>query len=415
MVKRILFVSLFALLLSGVAFPQAADWPTNIGARYNGMGNTGSAIVTGGSSIAMNPAGLANIQKFDVEATANLVIMTMQSPSNGDNTEDSLTSTSAIGLFGMGYRINEIFTVGFLLYAPGGGGAVRENVTMGISPIPRDVEGYLIFLEFGPCIAINLPGNLKLGFVYRINYAENWAKTFNYDLATSSLSYNDIHMNGYGFTGYRVGLQWDPLDTLHFGISYRSFTKIKLEGTTESEFMSGPFTGMTTDSDTTMEQRYADGIHAGVSYEFIPDRLTVNFDYTLNFWSRYQSATTKTTTFGITTRTTIPYRWYDTHCFKVGTEWWVFDWFAFRAGFSYSTTAANPRYHNILSYGAPGPNYTFSAGFGFKFGESWNLDIAINYMYNNGEVETSDKSMYSTIGEYQYNGFYIAIGGSYKM
>ena len=435
MLKRILFVSLFALLLSGIAFPQGFDIPVNTAARHNAMANSGSAVVTGGTAIAMNPAGLAGIKKMEVEATFNSIALMMEAPANGNDTSESLTAYSAIGLFGAGYRLNEMITVGFLLYAPSGGGAEQKDVHLGlggtgptsISVAPQDIGGYLIFLEFGPCIAINLPGNIKIGFVYRINYVENWAKTLQAQafspVGPFLSTYNELHTSGYGFTGYRIGIQWDPLDTLHFGASYRSFVKMKMEGENEALVVNNinplgsPAVGSTIDSDVSQYQRYADGFVVGATYEIMPDQLSVHFDYGMNFWSRYQSLITKSTSGGTTTTTTVPFKTYDVHCFRLGAEFWALDWIAVRLGFSYSTQAANARYQTPLSSGSPGPAITYAAGIGFNFGENWALDLSFNYMTNEGSVDASDQGLYAgtTRGDYVNNAVYIGIGGRYRM
>ncbi|MBN1534388.1 MAG: outer membrane protein transport protein [Spirochaetes bacterium] len=410
MLKRVVFLCLFAVLFSGIAFSQSYDIPPNLSARINSMAGSGSAITSGGMAIAMNPAGMANTRSFEAEGTFTSIALMMTNPANGPYLEKNVIGYSAIGGFGMGYRLGEVVTVGFLLYAPSGGGVRNSNVTMGYPVWPKDFDGYLVFLEFGPCIALNLPGGFKIGFVYRINYTESWSTLYNYSstpVMGSNYLYVKNHLSGYGFDGFRVGIQWDPTDEFHIGVAYRSFVKINADGKSRIQ----PFDIGVGISQT---QRYADGFHAGLSYEFIPDRLTVNVDYVLNFWSRYKNRTLET--MGIPNVTRLRNK--DVHGIRVGIEWWVTDTIAVRAGYNISSGQARAKYQNLLSSGAPGRCQVMAAGAGFRLNERWILDLSLSYMINEGRVTGFDYVRGGGIampGNYKNNGFFAGIGARYNL
>ncbi len=415
MLKRTLLLCLFTVFAAGTAFSQSYDMPINTGARMNAMANSGSAIVDGGVAIAMNPAGLANTKKIQVEGTFNQIAILMGNPANGAYREKSVTAYSAIGLFGMGVRLNEVITVGFLLYAPSGGGVRNKNVTMGFPVVPKDFDGYLVFLEFGPAIALNLPGGFKIGFVYRINYAESWSSLYTYDPSGSFLGqnymYNTNHLSGYGFTGYRIGIQWDPVDTFHMGVSYRSYVKIESDGTSDIQPYGYPFDVSVNIAQTL---RYADGIQAGVSYEFIPDRLTVNADYILNFWSRYKNRTTEM--MGIPNVTKLRNK--NVHGARIGAEFAATDRLILRLGFSWSSGQANRRYQNLLSMGAPGTCQVYGGGVTYRLAENWDISFAANYMINQGHVSGFDYvkgGMVAVPGDYKNNGMFLSLGLRYNL
>ena len=420
MIKRCLFAFLFVVCTASYVYSNALDIPFTYGSRLNAMAGAGSAIADGGTAIAVNPAGLANVENFNFEGALNSMIMTLQTPANGQNTRKTITAYNALGFFGMGVRLSEVVTVGFLLYTPSGGGARQEDVTFGLNVPPNDFGGYLIFLEFGPCIAINLPGGLKIGFVYRINYVESWAKTYFVDgsgmfrtsfgsIWTSDNYYSQMHQSGYGFNGIRVGLQWSPTDSFHFGIAYRSMAKINTKGTMRMNPVGEAYS---IELDIEQLQRYASQLKTGFSIFFTPGFL-MSFDYTLDFYTEYEKTTLEIVGIGMGTE----YRAKNAHAFRLGFEYMITDSVPFRIGYGYSTGYGNRLYHNAASTGAPGPNQFWSIGTGFDINDSWEMSFALAYMYNAGTVRYSDMAAQrgAVAGQYKSKGFYISLGVRYNV
>jgi|GEM_PF-906660 len=427
MIKRTFLIVLISLWGAGAALANhALEIPQTYGARLNGTAAAGMAHADGGVAMSVNPAGLASIQKFMFEGTVTGMILTLRAPVNGPSQEKQLTSYSTLGLFGSGVRLHERIVIGFLLYTPSGGGQRYKNVHFGLFPLgpKNDFYGHMVFIEYGPAIAVNLPGNIRIGFVYRFNYIENWARLNAPDNALNPqyVFRLDSHMKGYGFSGYRAGLQWDALEWLHIGAAYRSFVKMETSGKQKQRIVgsaTGLGTGLSLGKKTIKENvRYADSASGGITFEPVAKTLYLNLDYSYDLYgTRYKSVIVKVA--GVSQ--TMPYRAKDTHNIRFGIEWYVTPNLPLRAGMGWQNGYGNPRYHNHTSTGAPGRSFIWSIGTGYRFAEKWHLDIALAYMHNIGNV-TDTESFDSFVkygkpvavaGGYSASGYYASMGLRY--
>jgi len=394
MIKKALWAGLFLFIFIGNLYSQALDIPFIFGAKHNAMAGAGSAHVKGGTSIAMNPAGLAEIKDFEAEITVTNMYMELKAPVNGPGTRSTTKAYYPLMFFGMGKRLNDLLTAGFLVYTPSGGGAVFHGINVGDPYLPRnDFNGKLAFVEFGPCLAVNLPWGFKLGFVYRFNYIEQWASM--YDVSMLALkTYNYSHLRGYGMQGVRAGIQWHPIDQLHIGASFRTRVVMDIKGDSRvtiaqdnvtSALIPGlPVTGLAglrMTLPTASTARYAEMMTAGITYEYLKDTVFLSFDYSRAWYSCYKSITVQKP-FPMM----IPVKAKDTDIFRFGAELWINKNVPLRFGIGHDSGCANEKYHNYRTNGAPAPAYYFGIGTGYRFEKDLEINIAFNYMVNTGRV-----------------------------
>ncbi|MBN1999551.1 outer membrane protein transport protein [candidate division KSB1 bacterium] len=432
MKKRTAVLLTLGVILAFVSplFPSALDLTVAYNARANAMASAGMAVAEGAMSIGLNPAGLGRINKFQFEATLNNMLVARTAPAQRDG--KGIESDSYLPLFYIGgtYRINDLITVGLNVYTPGGGGAIYDDINFHHPLLaPKEMGGQLVFIEGGPAVALNLPANLTLGIAYRIDYVKqtfNMYLPFASDYLPSGYTYNKLDISGVGYQGIRVGLQWDPTEKLHFGVSFRNKIEVDLDGTTEAwgDFLTP--TGATAyqmatkdPMDTKMKMKSCDKLIAGVTYDIIKDKWMASLDVMQTFYSQYDSIiiTNEGETAMGPLKTETPLRYVYDNCtgVAVGTEYWMKPNLPVRAGVHYSTAFYNEKYFSPISGIAPAPVLTIGLGTGYRLSECAVVDVSYNFVTSKGTIEASPPYPDAWPGDYELSANYIAVNFIYKL
>lgn len=407
-----------ALLVSCLSIAHEAhagpiDLP-NTNARVVAMGGTGAGHIDTSVAMVLNPAGIGHVKKFQTEATINNLVITLQAPANGPNTKVKSMTYGPMFFLGGTYRPHKWVAVGLYGHTPAGGGASYKDVNYNIPNLPgRDFGGTLMMMEFGPTVALVLPFNLRIGVGYRISYAmqgfEGYQIVPNPAPPPDTLAMtNDMKLSGWGYTGVRVGVQYQPIKPLHIGVVYRSPVKMKLKGSNEIGFFGVPGT-QKLDVKSTMT--YTDRLTVGVSYEILPDMLLASVDYNAIFYGRYKS--TRMSVEGQTEDTVMREKMRHSHLLAAGFEFMVIPSLALRLGFEFASNHNNEDYHNSMSTGSPGHNYTVAAGVGYRVWRQLKLDLTYACIINNGDV--TEQTDYNLVGEYKAVIHFILFSGSFAL
>ncbi|MBN2161225.1 MAG: hypothetical protein JW807_17690 [Spirochaetes bacterium] len=405
---RILLLVLIVFLAVTGAYPNAFDISTDYSAEMNGMAGAGMAHCDGGMAIAVNPAGMAGIKKYNFSMTLTNMVVSLEAPANGPGTGVSSTSYAPIGGAGTAYRVHDNITIGIFLFAPSGGGSIIKNVDFGYpmqgyrNVYRRNFSGRLAFIEFGPAVAINLPHGITIGAVYRINFVENWANLWalspGFISGRMEAHYTKVHLSGYGFDGVRVGAQFNPVKQLHVGVAYRNPVRIYTSGKTRIDSAYSV--------KTEKIERYAERYSAGITYEFVPGIFLASLDYEFCGYSRYRYNTVKT--MGLVTIST-PLKRRDTHWARLGFEVMADPRVPVRFGVGAMSGSSNKKYHNITSVGAPGYPFFLGLGSGYRFDEAWELNLSVNFLYNTGRVPMKYFFYGAMPGYYSSLGYFTSI------
>lgn len=411
-------ILLFSLSSTAWAFPD--DMPVSGDGRGNAMVGAGSAVASGGPAIASNPAGLANVKNVSASLAGDLLMISLKAPANGPMTKSSSFSLAPLFYLGGGIRLHELIVVGLNAFLPAGSGAAYPDVNLSgydlsvPNPPKKDWAGSLMIMEFGPAIAFNLPYHLKLGAAYRINY---FAQSFSGysptpisipNLPTSLLVpvEQDMSLSGWGYTGFRVGIQWDPIEVFHIGIAYRSSVKADLKGANKTIARMGTAMGgnIQGELDVKTTTTYADKLSIGLGYDVIPKKLTLVFDYELDLFQRNAKEYTLTVTdeAGNDTKQVVKENARNRHNFRLGGEYWVIDPLAIRAGIAFMTNPKPVEYHNPNTGGAPASSVVAGLGGGYKVIDNLRIDLAYTLVYSEGEVskDNPDLTPYALPGKY---------------
>jgi long-subunit fatty acid transport protein len=408
------------------AYPE--ELPVNGDGKLNSMAMAGSAVVSGGSAVAVNPAGLANTKEISANLAGNLMLLSLQAPANGPMTESSSFSVAPLFYLGAGFRLHEMIVVGLNAYLPAGSGATYENIDYSDFNIPgftgmepKDWSGTLMIMEMGPAIAFNFPYDIKLGAGYRINYFSQSFDGYSAESLTGTVMVvdNDMGLDGWGYTGFRVGIQWDPIEVFHVGVAYRSEVEADLEGSNNMAATT-PLGELELDFDVSTTETYADKLSFGLGYDPIPKKLTLVFDYELDMYEpRNEQYTVVAKSaelqqlIGQEEMTKEVEEHPDNrHTFRLGAEYWVLEPLAIRAGVAYQTQAKKVDYHNPNSGGAPAGYILGAIGGGYQVIDTLRIDLAYNFVYSGGDVPQNldNPTGFAVPGDYMAMANHISLG-----
>jgi long-chain fatty acid transport protein len=383
------------------------DLATVLNARSNAMASAGIAGIRGGVATIANPAGLANTESVQFEATLNNMFINQAGPAQGPLTHSETMIYGPLFLIGGSYRLNDKIVLGVGAYTPAGGGAVYEDVNFNIPTLQkREFGGSIVFSEISAAISYQVNDKLALGAGYRLNYAMQSMSMYDFSqMAQGLITYNEIDLSGGSSNGYRLALEFKATPRLTLAAVYRSAVELNLSGTTtisdsDTELM---------ELDTESTAKYCDRIDVGATFEWIEDKFLVALDYSRNFYSQYENVTLSTK---MGTQS-VPMMFSDCDMVKAGAEYWVTSRIPFRAGLFYGSKFQNVDYHTAISAGAPGAAYLLGMGTGYCLSDMLCVNFAFNYMINTGSVPSDVNSHYAVPGDYESTIMHYVIDFSY--
>ncbi len=397
------------LLNVGLAYGNAYESSLSYPARYNGLMGAGLASVDGGAAAVMNPAGLARTEGRHLEFTVNPLYIHFKGPANGAHTEELTTGVFPLLYLGLAYPITDRVTIGGLLYTPAGAGVTTPDINFNLPDLPKkDSGGSLGVVEMGPVVAVNLSPSLRVGAGYRVNFA--MMKQRAYDLsqmANGMVTYNEMSLSGWGASGFRLGLQYQPTERLHVGLIYKSTVTMDLSGETTVTSVSGE---KLAEIDTDLESVYPDKVGVGLTYEVLPDMLRLLVDCERHFAGKLEDLTLKTPAGG----SVIISKDLDYTNIRIGAEYRPEEQWPIRVGLGYTGQIYNAEYTNPARGAPPGPLYTLATGTSYRFNDQLEMQVAANLTWGSAEVNDADQTAFSVPGDYSLVVPYLALGLTYQ-
>jgi long-subunit fatty acid transport protein len=216
--------ALLSLAWASSAHAAGFDTPILYTARHQAMGGTAIASVDDASAGFHNPAGLQGVRGLGLIGDFSLILGKIEaSPTPSENLE-SETVVAPFFLLGAAYRLRDWLTLGLAGFPVASGGAEYRYPVGRVNPVTWVDSTNIVFFEVTPMLSLNvprdrwLPGKLAFGAGYRVNYV-----TFSRERGEpDELQYLDLNMQGASFTGFRLGLQYQPIDELKLGVVYRN-------------------------------------------------------------------------------------------------------------------------------------------------------------------------------------------------
>jgi len=385
------------LLLSSSTLLFAGGFePSLTGARQLGMGNTGTALIQGASSLLYNPAALVlNDNRFNIHVATNAL---WESSVYYDATSGITARTiDKINYSGSGYMFFKpvrSVAIGFGVYKPYGINTNWEEPWKGRFV----VQNYNFQVtNYQPTVSVKVSKRLSFGagLVFSV-----MKMTFNKDIPLNSVSgkVSALSLLGKsnGTTG-NLGLFYQASDRLRLGLTYKAGLRYKITGAQVTTSVPGDLADSYPSANKFNSSiPLPDVFTVGASYYFTK-RFVVSADISFNQWSVYKEQYIdfdKNT--DLFKDITFVRKWENTRSYRFGIQYLKSCCLSFRAGISYDESPVN--LNNFLPDIIEGGQVSFTGGLGYDFNDHWSIDGAA-IVSDGTQVEGNYHSI-------DYRGFY---------
>lgn len=218
-------------------------------------------------------------------------------------------------------------------------------------------------------------------------------------------------------TGFKLGLTYEPMDTLHLGLSYHGATKPKVEGTVHYEYptLAAPLaaalqavvnapTAKLIDGTATAEVELPDTTSLGVSWDVTPS-VSLGFEASRTGWSKFKELRVK---FGSGQADSVTdENWRNTMYYSLGANWKVSEALLLRVGVAKDQGAIEDTYRTPRI--PDGDRTWLSAGLSYAFSKSFGLDFAYTH------ITVKDGPLELKAGTYGNSNFFRGnLSGTFK-
>lgn len=346
-----------------------------LGRAYAGVGVDGTDI----SGVYYNPATMTLHPGTAIQAGFVAVGLDLAFESNdGSITENGQYNTQAIPHGYISHQINDSMWVGLAMTVPFGMGTEYGD---NWEYAHRGISAEVLTFDFNPNVAWKVSDKLSIGAGMSIQYAAADLKM------KEDLAAGEIDADSWAW-GFNVGLMWSPLENLRFGLSYRSkvshhadgdFTtsNLRVEDTVIGDNpMLGTFDGKASLSTPAWAM-------ATAAWD-VNDLLSLYATFRWTDWSSFDTLEIKSAGVPVTGVKTVENHWQDTYLVSVGADLRFTNWWTFRAGIGYETSAVDdPKYRTSIIPDAD--RLWLALGSSFKATENMQIDVSAAWLHGIGE------------------------------
>lgn len=366
-----------------------------LGRAYAGVGVDGTDI----SGVYYNPATMTLHPGTQIQAGFVAVGLDLAFESNdGRVTENGQYNTQAIPHGYISHQINDSMWVGLAMTVPFGMGTeYDDNWEYG----NRGISAEVLTFDFNPNVAWKVSDKLSLGAGMSIQYAaadlkmRDEVKRGDQSLGTVN---GEVDADSWAW-GFNVGLMWSPLDNLRFGLSYRS----KINHNADGDFtISNPnneiLGGFLQSQGLLNNARSASAtistpawLMATAAWD-VNELLSLYATFRWTDWSSFDTLDIKSSALNATHNgvKTVENHWQDTYLVSVGADLRFTNWWTFRAGIGYETSAVDdPKYRTSIIPDAD--RLWLALGSSFKATENMQIDVSAAWLHGIGERNLWDK------------------------
>lgn len=351
-----------------------------VGSKAISMGGAFIGLADDYSAVFWNPAGLSQLKgsNFSIFGTFLMPKSTYKSDSYGIDatTESKVYMSGAMGYF---KSISDKLTIGLAAYVPSGLG-VKWNgddfsiLTQGTS---LEIESFLAVVSISPVVSYKISDKFSIGATININYAM-------LDVKRAGIGQYHEDLNGLCM-GATIGALFKPCDKFSIGLTFRTPSKITLDGNVEMK--GAELYGFSGTTEGERKVTWPMWVGAGIAFK-ATDKLTITADVQYTDWKKVDVIEMNYTDaqwqamkahplLGAAFDKDFNFYWDSTVQLRVGAEYLVSDSFAIRAGY-YNDPAPCPIEHmNILM-----PSITYDVitlGWAYKT-DKISLDFCLEYL-----------------------------------
>lgn len=369
-----------------------------LGRAYAGAGVDGTDI----SGVYYNPATMTLHPGTTIQAGFVAVGLDLAFEGSGSandvnydgETENGQYNTQAIPHGYISHQLTDNMWIGLAMTVPFGMGTeYKDDWKLG----NRGISAEVLTFDFNPNVAWKVSDKLSLGAGMSIQYASADLK-MRQDIPSAGSVNGEIDADSIAW-GFNVGVMWSPLENLRFGLSYRS----KINHNADGDFT---FSGGTTGMDQILGMYE---LRQGVPYDAaatlstpawimataawdVNDLLSLYATFRWTDWSSFDTLVLESSEglrpFG--GKKVVENHWQDTYLVSVGADLRFTNWWTFRAGIGYETSAVDdPKYRTAIIPDAD--RLWLALGSSFKATENMQIDVSAAWLHGIGERNLWDK------------------------
>ena len=343
-----------------------------LGRAYAGVGVDGTDL----SGVYYNPATMTLHSGTAIQA--GFVAVGLDLAFEGHDGTDAQKPVSENGQYNtqaiphgyISHQLTDNMWIGLAMTVPFGMGTeYKDDWTWN----NRGISAEVLTFDFNPNVAWKVSDKLSLGAGMSIQYAAADLKL------QSSGMYSEVDADSLAW-GFNLGLMWSPLENLRFGLSYRSRVNHNADGDLE---LTNPFNGnlVMPALDATATLATPAWAMATAAWD-VNDFLSLYATFRWTDWSSFDELTIKTNNPMI--GDSIKNKWQDTYLVSVGADLRFTNWWTFRAGIGYETSAVDdPQYRTAIIPDAD--RWWFALGSSFKATENMQIDVSAAWLHGTGE------------------------------
>ena len=360
-----------------------------LGRAYAGVGVDGTDI----SGVYYNPATMTLYPGTAIQAGFVAVGLDLAFEGTGKYdgvSENGQYNTQAIPHGYISHQLTDSMWIGLAMTVPFGMGTEYKD---GWDLNHRGISAEVLTFDFNPNVAWKVSDKLSIGAGMSIQYAAADLKMrVNDPIANTGLD-SEIDADSIAW-GFNVGLMWSPLENLRFGLSYRSRINHNADGDlTLSNFEAGQVGSLLSGTrDATATISTPAWAMATAAWD-VNDLLSLYATFRWTDWSSFKQldidggSVTLPPDMGEVTKpvgASVQNHWQDTYLFSVGADLRFTNWWTFRAGIGYETSAVDdPKYRTAIIPDAD--RLWLALGSSFKATKNMQIDVSAAWLHGVGE------------------------------
>ena len=355
-----------------------------LGRAYAGVGVDGTDL----SGVYYNPATMTLHPGTQIQAGFVAVGLDLAFEGTGKYdgvSENGQYNTQAIPHGYISYQLTDSMWIGLAMTVPFGMGTEYKDDWRLAN---RGISAEVLTFDFNPNVAWKVSDKLSLGAGMSIQYAAADLK-MQENLGIAKLD-GEVDADSIAW-GFNVGLMWSPLENLRFGLSYRSKVNHNAEGdfTIDNirdvqkgyEYIYG-LAGTYGDARATLS---APAWAMATAAWDVNELLSLYATFRWTDWSSFDTLDIKSSGLNpVGGVKTVENHWQDTYLVSVGADLRFTNWWTFRAGIGYETSAVDdPKYRTAIIPDAD--RLWLALGSSFKATENMQIDVSAAWLHGIGE------------------------------
>ncbi|MFA5129261.1 MAG: outer membrane protein transport protein [Patescibacteria group bacterium] len=371
-----------------------------VGPRAAGMSGAYMAISDDASAFYYNPAGLSRTKGgyafVGVESITPEFSYQLPSILGGFSENSKNGVIYSFPLIGVSHSVGDYFSIGLGINSPYGLGAKFKGDASHGFP---QTENFIGLTDFTPAVSFRPADNFFFGLSANIGYGSLKSKApFSVGGQVSGIS--DSRANGWGIGG-TLGFIWQASEKVDIGFSYRTKTKVSLEGDTKFTTVIPGLTEDNFQSSFVFPARLTSGVAIWPAEKWL-----LAFDAN---WYDYSGVRSLDIDYKKLPDEKQMLDWKNNYSLHFGAEYHLFEKIFLRAGTGYQSSAAPDETVSSLTPDVSGWDMTF--GLGYQW-DNFSFDGSYIYAWGNREVGLAADRV--APGEYEAKIGSFALGLSYN-